>query len=87
MWAGLFRSVKRRVPFHIEVKLFLVQVIVSIEDHRCHLEAEQKLVLFEDSHTSVIVHGLSHLFAQVPWTRVALNGLEPCEGLLQFNII
>ena len=66
MRAGLFGSVQRGVSLHVEVELFLVQVVVPIENHGGHLETEQQLVLFEDPHAGVVVHGLSHLFPQVP---------------------
>mmetsp|Transcript_42108 Transcript_42108/g.98302 ORF Transcript_42108/g.98302 Transcript_42108/m.98302 type:complete len:301 (+) Transcript_42108:1658-2560(+) len=70
VWARLFGLLERRVAFHVEVELPLVKVIVTIQDHGRHLEAEEQLVLFEDAHTSVVVHGLRHLLPEILETVV-----------------
>ena len=69
MRTGLFGPIQRWVSLHVEVELFLVQIMISIQNHGRHLEAEEQLVLFEDAHAGVIVHGLRHLLPQVPGQR------------------
>mmetsp|Transcript_82358 Transcript_82358/g.197575 ORF Transcript_82358/g.197575 Transcript_82358/m.197575 type:complete len:301 (-) Transcript_82358:431-1333(-) len=68
--ARLFGLLQRRVAFHVEVELPLVEVIVAVQDHGRHLEAEEQLMLFEDAHAGVVVHGLCHLLAEILETVV-----------------
>mmetsp|Transcript_6822 Transcript_6822/g.15830 ORF Transcript_6822/g.15830 Transcript_6822/m.15830 type:complete len:388 (+) Transcript_6822:936-2099(+) len=63
--ARLFGLLEARVALHVEVELFLVQVVVAVQNHGRHLEAEEKLMPFEDTHACVVVHGLRHFLPKI----------------------
>mmetsp|Transcript_125573 Transcript_125573/g.390935 ORF Transcript_125573/g.390935 Transcript_125573/m.390935 type:complete len:390 (+) Transcript_125573:1853-3022(+) len=63
--ARILDLLQGRVALHVEVKLARVEVVVAVQDHGRHLEAEEKLVHLKDAHTSVVVHRLRHLLADI----------------------